>query len=241
YNMQVSNSICNINLKTNKGVTYCNTERTADCSDKWVKLHDGDTWLYACCKECLVRIICPGAMTSKRLLGNGLIKLHQGCVVKGDDFTIYAHDELNSRLIVQNSVIEVPKMSPLNEVINTSIPTQDFQMEVHDKQFDKINEDIQTLKEQSAIVTVSSHDLHHYIMIYGVLTFGVVAVIVISCYMCKIKGQIKQNNRDIEMSAVRPNAISVNVDQCRAMSQSVLSVDQATSPMMKRLVKFDKT
>lgn len=241
YNMQVSNSICNINLKTNKGVTYCNTERTADCSDKWVKLHDDDTWLYACCKECLVRIICPGAMTSKRLLGNGLIKLHQGCVVKGDDFTIYAHDELNSRLIVQNSVIEVPKMSPLNEVINTSIPTQDFQMEVHDKQFDKINEDIQTLKEQSAIVTVSSHDLHHYIMIYGVLTFGVVAVIVISCYMCKIKGQIKQNNRDIEMSAVRPNAISVNVDQCRAMSQSVLSVDQATSPMMKRLVKFDKT
>ncbi|XP_047984424.1 uncharacterized protein LOC125224946 [Leguminivora glycinivorella] len=147
YDVQQGKSICNTEILNHqkKHDSYCHTE-TKPCADKWYKLHKQNTWLFACCEECLVRILCPDGLATKVLHSNGLIQLGQGCVLKGDTFMLYANkdyiEEAFTDLDPHNLLLEV---SPLNNVLNTSLAQMTFHNETHEQEFQQLHRDIQML------------------------------------------------------------------------------------------------
>lgn len=105
--------------------------------------------------------------------------LGDGCVIKGDTYTVYSHKKLSNILKTTADVLKID-IPPINNIINLSIPigaidkqsdhthieTQGLVQEVHDK--------LSQMKDEPSIDEdledgFSYHDVHHYTVIYLVV------------------------------------------------------------------------
>ncbi|KAH9637376.1 hypothetical protein HF086_011989 [Spodoptera exigua] len=170
YDLKMKQSICDIKIINHAHL--CKSVK-ASCEERWIKLHRPNTWLYTCCPECQVRIICANGVTMTHLINNGIITLGQGCTLKGDTFSIYAHNNFFSNLNIHHH-IEVPEVSMLNRIMKTSIPDNISMVEDHQVIWDQLRAQIDEVKEQSS-TDLSIHDVHHYTVLY----ISVAAVIIL--------------------------------------------------------------
>uniref|UniRef100_A0A2A4ITG5 Envelope fusion protein n=1 Tax=Heliothis virescens TaxID=7102 RepID=A0A2A4ITG5_HELVI len=177
-------SICDVQLIRNNEVhsVYCHTEIKI-CADKWVKLHKQNTWFYYCCDTCEVQLVCGTQMTSETLRHSGLITLRQGCNLQGDSFTLHAHMEHTRNILVNEPyAIIAPSISPINNIINTSIRNSSLHIETHEEKFKKIDTQLRSIEEQTKLDILSTHDVHHYVAIYVFVTISI-ALFVTSVFL----------------------------------------------------------
>ncbi|KAJ8720880.1 hypothetical protein PYW08_006345 [Mythimna loreyi] len=153
----------------------CSTASTI-CTNRWIQLNKLNTYLYFCCGPCSIRIICEYQVTAEQLTKAGVITLGDGCVIKGDTYTVYSHKKLTNVLNTTADVLKI-EIPPINNIINLSIPIEaideqsDHTHIVTQDQVRKVNVMLSHMKDESSIDNdledgFSYHDVHHYTVIY---------------------------------------------------------------------------
>ncbi|KAG6445988.1 hypothetical protein O3G_MSEX004173, partial [Manduca sexta] len=61
------------------------------CTDQMTKLHTSESYLYFCCNECRLKLICEDQITGLQLSNAGLLTVGHGCLIKSKEFTVYTH------------------------------------------------------------------------------------------------------------------------------------------------------
>ncbi|XP_063899082.1 uncharacterized protein LOC135119161 [Helicoverpa armigera] len=179
YDLKIKSSICNIKLIVNDVTTNespCLSLVAPCTADKWIKLHPQNSWLYSCCDKCMVRIFCATGTAVHSLKGTGVITLGQGCVIKGETFTIRSHNQFLSKMHQQMDIVEVPKTSILNTIINSSYIDSSIPVEDHQLIYNQLQKDIDQLKGKSS-EQINAHDIHHYAATYILLA----SILIITC------------------------------------------------------------
>lgn len=206
YELTNKQSICDIKIVSQDGnQTFCKI-KAAECINRWVKLHSSGAWLYSCCDDCIVRILCPDGPSSLRLRGNGIVTLGQDCVIKGDSFTILGHHDYQNQIYVNNKekVLRLPEaLSPLNEYINTSLPKyQLLELEDNGHRYESIQNQLESLKNAADTdMSISIHDAHHYTMIYIILIIVCALSLGVGCYLIKQKRRSAADRRQEQQQA----------------------------------------
>lgn len=181
YSMQVGKSLCDMQLHIdNENKPFCRAEVQHCVNDRWLKLHTRDTWLFSCCNECSIRIICAAEVMMKSLNGSGLITLDKGCVIKAESFVINAqHEYMNELYLQQELKIDMPNIPTLNDIMNVPLPGN-FISETHNKTFDLIKTSIDASKNVE-LEKFAHVDQTHYIIIYCTL-FVVTSLLLVVLY-----------------------------------------------------------
>jgi hypothetical protein len=97
--------------------------------------------------------------------------------LKGDSFMLYANKHYVAKSIIDLDTDIKPELSPLNDVLNTSISHMTFTNETHEEQFSNIHRDIKLLKTKSKLEEMSSHDQYQYVTIGASLTISTVVLL----------------------------------------------------------------
>lgn len=195
----------------------------------------------------------------KTLKDNGIIDIGQGCSLMSDSFTIHAHNNYLNYIHINNKV-EVPQVSVLNKLLNTSFHFDYPTVEDNEQQYNRIKEQIKTLKEsQSDQITV--HDIHHYAISYFIVVIILAVGGIFVCTKMRSKllkrprgatpeqqpAQQQQGKEGAPAPCSRPK-LSASVSDVSASvsavadivrSQSLFNISQGTSPMVPRSVKFN--
>lgn len=260
YSLQTHDSICDMRLIINNDdKKYCQTEIT-NCTDKWVRLHARDSWLFSCCEECSIRILCPDGISTKRLQGTGVIALGQGCVLKGDTFTIHAHYDFVNQMFMQQKVNTPTAMIPssVNDIINTSLPRDSLNIENHAQMYQEIQQKLDILKSQS-LEELEPYEIPHHIINYSITS--IISVLLLLCALNKLRQRCRRRSTTsrrvddpIEMTYRRPviseccvvNEVVPNVPnvastvKCCEINKSVTSLNKSTCSFMDNTVSFDE-
>jgi hypothetical protein len=253
YSTSIKQSICDIKLISSAtDLSPCKTVITS-CKENWIKLHADNSWLFTCCAECDVRIMCPSGITSQVLKNNGIIHLGPMCTLKGNHFVIHSHNNFFNALNVKQTV-EIPEFSVLNKIINTAT-VNITDPETEEKVWQSLKSEISELKEQSSS-ELNIHDVHHYSLGYGIVGLLIIIGGAIVCWRLRRKGLTsgagasrpgsphpKETADNTATAADNISEVSVQVPGIKsvpnALRQSVLSVDKTTSPMVNRSIKFE--
>lgn len=173
FQLQSYDALC---LKTEKQA-YQNRIRA--CEPTFYKLSKLNTYLYFCCDECTITIICENQVTPERLSKVGVLSLGNSCILKGERFTLYAQHQFRNELHYRP---ELPKIEifPINNIINISLPPLDYLVlnDSIDQGLLKLQGEIKSLKDtgnQAILKNVSYHDIHHYTAIYILMACTAVA------------------------------------------------------------------
>ncbi|KAG7300389.1 hypothetical protein JYU34_015993 [Plutella xylostella] len=168
-NMRNNDAPCEISLLTNVSTTSCSYTEEA-CTNKWIGLHRDNTWLYFCCTECLLRVICQDHMISRSTHSAGIIKADQGCVIKHGQATFYTKMFYQGRINI-NPNIDVPTIE--GDINNITIKQDPKHSPLKIEQRSNINDlikiknQIEKLKESSETTgEISTHDIHQYAVSY---------------------------------------------------------------------------
>lgn len=236
YTLKMGESICKIKYTRNNDNNYCHME-IKECTIKWIKLHTPDSWLFSCCEECSVRILCPDGLATKQLHGSGVITIGQGCVLKGDMFTIHSHHKYMNQMFIQPAVERLPNISQLNNILNTSVTTQDIIITAnHTAEFHDIKQQISNLKKQQ-LEEGPLDDTPHYYIIYGILTTLSVAFLIAIGYKVKQRRIRKQTRGPAGGAIADPEpGVGVAASMTRQRSDvnvSVIRDESFSSPVLK--------
>lgn len=254
YTMQVGESLCDIKLQiSNENKPYCRSQAKV-CTDRWIKLHTRDTWLFSCCTECSVRIICSNDVKLKHLRGNGLIGLDSGCTIKGETFIIYAQHDYTNQIYMHPEIdVNIPTISTLNEYMNVSLP-ENFIAENHEQLFTSIKKNVDSIKEQE-LQKFEYNNSTHYIVIYSILFL--MTTVLLTLAFCNLKRgwmklqerKPKEDNPNPPMTTIEtsfsevttppPPSSSPFPKMTGALQGSTVSVDTATSPIIPRKIHFN--
>lgn len=163
YNLKTNTDICEINIINNEAPAGCRT-KISSCTDEWIQLHGRDTWLFACCQECTMRIFCPAGDTSQTLRHNGIVTLPPGCMLQGEYHLMYSHHNFRSEVWVNDEELYTP-MSGINQFIKDN-NNFTFTTESHEEQFRSLHSKIENIKTQQENLNsqADSSDNHRYIM-----------------------------------------------------------------------------
>lgn len=165
--------------KSDQNHTTCKIKKSA-CANRWIELHAPTQYLYFCCDNYSIRIICNDEVTVKQLTRAGVISMDQDCVVKGKDFTLHSLQLLSNQLNYSPTIL-TPELDQINHLINLTIP--DLGNLPDNQQLNTsltlLGDQIKTLKSSKAEVDdISIHDVHHYTSTYVLLILGLIAVAV---------------------------------------------------------------
>lgn len=166
---------CVINPKTKD----CIFKVLNNCENNWMELHLTNKYLYFCCTQCQVRLLCNEQITSIQLKHAGIFTMSHGCMIKTDTFWLHSEREKSSQVYTNNR-LELTPISPINHLINFSFPSfTDYTIENNtDVELKEIKNRLTSLKEDDfRLNKISYHDVHHYTAIYVVLA----ALTIISC------------------------------------------------------------
>ncbi|VVD01233.1 unnamed protein product [Leptidea sinapis] len=117
YQMRSDENLCLRNQLTNQ----CETTNTI-CRNSWTELSNLNTYLFFCCGQCTIRIICESHVTAEQLMMAGIITLSDDCIIKGDSFTLFPHRKL-SNIVHQSADVLKIDIPPINDIMNISIPS----------------------------------------------------------------------------------------------------------------------
>ncbi|CAG9135063.1 unnamed protein product [Plutella xylostella] len=82
YNLYNKAAPCEAKLLSQGNALQCNYTQDT-CSEKWIKLHKPNHWIFVCCDSYLLRIMCGGQVKTSTTLNNtGMIVIGQDCFRK---------------------------------------------------------------------------------------------------------------------------------------------------------------
>lgn len=167
--MKGDKSLCDLDNTAGE----CKTT-TSRCRNEWTETNKINQFMYFCCEECPVRIMCQDHIATTQLTQAGIIAVGQGCVIKTYDFTVYGHKDTYSSIIKTSPDIVAPEIPAMNYLINISYPTgttlNDPDEEERHRELDKIHRNIESMKGQEGLTSeMSYHDVHHYAITYIIL------------------------------------------------------------------------
>lgn len=197
YKMKSDKNLCEMENQE------CKTEEIL-CKNTWQDSFAINTYIYTCCERCQVRTMCEDRITAYQLVNSGLISVGHGCLIKTDEFTIYPHKPHTSE-VRMSANLYTPTMAPINHIINISIPHLNMNNKSHldfEQETSIIENKLQKLKESEGLsYTVSYHDIHHYVMIYVVLSIIAVIgiVIIIKRMQCSCR-RVQTSAPDIQLA-----------------------------------------
>ncbi|XP_073964611.1 uncharacterized protein [Choristoneura fumiferana] len=223
----------------------CKTE-TEKCKNKWEESYTTNTYVYFCCGQCQVRVLCGDQISARQLTGAGLMVISHGCLIKTDKVTIYPH-KIHSSEMKKIPELFIPTISPINHIINITLPHRkvfkegqvEFQQEERE-----IDDKIKILKKSEDEVlteaeSISYHDIHQYVMIYAILfVIGIIGVIIIiRRWQCR--WQVPRSTaRESPRPATRetPSPVIEGTSSSDQQAQIEMRQNKSTSPVM--LTKF---
>uniref|UniRef100_A0A2A4JSD5 Envelope fusion protein n=1 Tax=Heliothis virescens TaxID=7102 RepID=A0A2A4JSD5_HELVI len=209
------------------------------CQDRWLELNEPTKFMYFCCNTYAVRIICQDQVAFKQVTGVGIIDLDSKCIIKSNEFTLYAH-ALSSNIIKSNSEIVTPQIAELNHIVNISLSPYIAYEDPINSTLEDLGKRIKQLKSantNSLDYTLSTHDIHQYTICYCLLGLAVLAAAYFIWRRCQTVSSVelpqsvansvvfsrKQSTADRQPSEV--NITSANTD-CKR--------DIATSPRSRK-------
>ena len=156
---------------------------TKPCSNKWVELHKLNTYLYFCCAQCQLKLVCDDQITPVQMTHAGFFNVNQGCTIKSADFFVYSHRLEGNKLSVSSNVL-LPEISQINHIINVTLPDTSSlnldpsDLKEHKQQIKDIQEKLEIMKKNPPSTSgVSYNDVHHYSAIYILYTLAAVIVV----------------------------------------------------------------
>lgn len=244
YNMKFEENLC---VRDNKN--KCETIET-ECKNRWINLHTLNTYLYFCCNDCSLRLLCEHHVSTVKLNRAGVGTLGQDCIMKSDDLSIYANNPRSSSINISSDIVW-PEAAGINHIINITVPLDkvDEVATINNTQLVEIGKQIDHLKSEMVLSDrVSSHDIHHYTAIYVVIMLACAACIAAACRRLR-RGR---SGRGAAPSPAAPAAagvaasasVSASVsasDQCGSAFGDLselrdIHVERSTSPIMKKTV-----
>lgn len=158
-------------VKDEENPNICKT-RTVACQNEWHTLTKLNSYLYTCCGSSQVRTICRDQISSQTLQIPSIIIIDDDCVIKTDNFTLFAHKSQKSTLNIKDD-LNFNIIAPINNIINITIHnfTESDQQLENEQLKKEIERELQLLKEadvpsNSLSGTITSHDIHHYTLLY---------------------------------------------------------------------------
>jgi hypothetical protein len=177
YQLKADENLCVTDQITNK----CKID-TSTCTNVWSEIGVKNTYLFFCCNQCKIKIICDQAITAEHLHGAGILNIKKNCIIKSDTFTIFSQHTPSSDVTIHAEVptFEIPY---INNVLNISRPkiSDENKLEEYkgNQNFIKnIEQQIQQIKSENVLIDqVSYHDVHHYVAIYVVAAVLLILVV----------------------------------------------------------------
>lgn len=170
---------CEIGAITNITLAKC-IYTSESCNNKWTPLQKPNTWLYVCCTDCQLQIICEGRMTTKAIHLTGILEAREGCIIRNNEETYYTQVYYTNKRYVNP---EIPLMD-LEDINNlTSVQPLDLSTgQQHTKfvrnDYDKLHNTLKELEEQTRQTEMSQHDMHQYIVSYSTMGLLILSLVV---------------------------------------------------------------
>lgn len=211
YDLHSNNAPCEAKMLSHQNIAPCSIDY-GSCKEDWIELHSLNSWLTKCCDVCSLRTICNEDITTSTISSSSIVILPQGCVLQSKDLTIYAHRQYNTRMKMDYE-FSVPTLdTSINNVVNATYIKQYTQNTLQSLAPDlqRIEDRIAAQKESEAKhITISSHDVHQYIVTYLLLVSAIAALVVVvgrkRCRPCATKKRAdltnEQRHDDIELQA----------------------------------------
>ncbi|CAH0673874.1 unnamed protein product [Spodoptera exigua] len=177
----------------------------------------------------IYRLIPIPYLKAVQLTGSGLLSVNAGCIIKSEDFLVFAHRSGTSKIMI-SSEIEAPRIAPINHIINVSIPTSvQLDSTTHsDKQLQEIRAQIDIMKDNTPIIqTVSTHDAHHYAAIYIII--GVMLLTAIIYVMKRVRVRRQQTLQQAAAEASQEQSLPVATTAAAGLQTVSYKVDNQCS------------
>lgn len=217
YHLKKDDNLCKQDVTT----TRCQTT-TEICQNRWSELNMPNQYLYFCCNECLLKIICEDQISLVRLHKTGIITIGNGCIIKTSQFTVHAHKQDMSTMHTSFDIL-VPSISPVNSIINVTIPKIESiptHMEVN-QQIIELHNRIEAMKAETPLAShVSYHDVHHYAAIYVIVGLAVITVAATWIRRCCRRRAVRLPILEVERSMQPPASSAVptsSSDKCNSV------------------------
>lgn len=250
YKMKSDTDLC-IKAENNQ----CRSNITS-CTHQWTNLINTNTYFLFCCDICQLRTICGDHITASQLKHANIINLAENCIIKTDNFTVYAHKDLSSSLKLSPEIkkLDIPQINNIINVTFEPIKEKPLLNNMTQQLMNDLEQKIIKMKESNpSIENISTHDIHQYSAIYGILIVAIIVAIVIMCrrgrYCRKSSTEeatVRRQNteqpppspessrRRRSVASARPPTVSYNVELAsRTSNRSVHKIDKATTPISK--------
>uniref|UniRef100_A0A2H1VXK6 SFRICE_020879 n=1 Tax=Spodoptera frugiperda TaxID=7108 RepID=A0A2H1VXK6_SPOFR len=247
YRMKSDESLC----MKKREPPHCEV-RHEPCRDKWFELNNANNYLYFCCQQCKIRIICGHQVSTQLLHRAGVITLHDGCIISSETFAVYPQNHQMNKMQAEVDVgpAEIPS---INNIINLSVP---LFKHLHENEtvteqrslLQELGKQVEQMKAATSEDILSDHathhDIHQYVAIY------LLAAAVISAGFIYAYNRLRKhwtNQRTQEAASVphpmpRRRSTASSVDNAlfdvtdmsnTAHLSSACALDKATSPIAR--------
>ncbi|KAG7299296.1 hypothetical protein JYU34_016216 [Plutella xylostella] len=171
YHISNDDSLCEKNNQT----SICNSVIT-DCRNSWIELHSINSYLYFCCNQCNIKVLCQDQAVALQLSQAGLFTLSGECTIRAKELTITSHYQRSNNLTMKAD-LSIPEIAPINNIINITLPVNANMTisEYHESELNLIKQKIDAMKEETPLLSdrATYHDIHQYTVVYSML--GVMA------------------------------------------------------------------
>lgn len=197
---------CEWNILNKLSYDECTFRATKN--DNWfMELHAHNKWLFSVKDEQLMNLICNQQIQVVRLHGEGMITINENCVLNNEFRRIVAHNELLSNR--NESILIHVNVSDIDFAPMKIFGEPEIELEHLNSNISSIKHQIEILKGQSKLPEyVNKHDMHQYILLYGVIIVGIGIWTYYKCKSKKIKANSKLSKNPKESPIPAPRVIT---------------------------------
>ncbi|KAH9645554.1 hypothetical protein HF086_005203 [Spodoptera exigua] len=212
FSLQNAKAPCEATLLGQHSTLPCIAEPT-QCETAWIELHNTNTWLVTCCNSCTIRTVCHDNVRSHVINTSSIVSLKQGCLLQTKELKIHSHNNYDSNAKLDYD-IQVPTLDKtINSIVDTH--TTPLLQVKPNKDIAVVEERLRYLKSIEQLpTTITTHDIHQYVISYVLLTVIGVAII---AWLAKRRGyctkktndvnhQTRHSITDVEMQSKKPPA-----------------------------------
>lgn len=223
FSLQNAKAPCEAKLLGQHSTLQCITEPTK-CETAWIELHNTNTWLVTCCKSCTIRTVCNDDVRLHVINTSSIVSLKQGCLLQTKELKIHSRNNYNSNAKLDYD-IQVPTLDKTINGIISSHTTPLLQVK-HNGGIAVVEERLRYLKSMEQLpATLTTHDIHQYVISYVLLTVIGVAII---AWVAKRRGYCtkktddanrvtRHSTADVEMQSRKPVAGMTRLFRSRSL------------------------
>lgn len=161
--------------------------------DTLIELDEENHWIFVLHRKFHFSTFCNDKVTHHELTGEGILILNPNCIIKENSLI------LTAQRVIDNNInpIVIPKTMINIESFKTPPPTMSINhTAVITQSFKNIDQQLADIKQQQYFPTINGHDIHHYGIIYSIITL----IIIISCYKtCSTKKPPTKKKRTMSL------------------------------------------